>query len=158
MVTSSVSPDLCDIIVVYVFFLAISIVSNVSVIGGIDYYSSASTDNIDHVAIIVPVFSFTRLPNVDPILGVEMLSTGEVASFGYNVKEKAYRGHMDYLKAKVDAGDLWVGTASEIFTYHFLLMSNKTVLSKNVFLSKSVFYQKSWPASSCVLNLFISAV
>ena len=56
-----------------------------------------NTDNIDHVGIKVPVFSFSRLPNIDPILGVEMLSTGEVASFGYNVKET-------YIKALMSSG------------------------------------------------------
>ena len=34
-----------------------------------------------------------------------------------HVKVDAYRGHMDYLKQKVEEGKLWVGTVSEIFTY-----------------------------------------
>ena len=54
-------------------------------------------DELEYVGIKVPVFSFSRLPNVDPILGVEMLSTGEVAAFGYNVKET-------YLKALSASG------------------------------------------------------
>lgn len=37
---------------------------------------------IDYVAIKAPMFSFTRLVGADPILGVEMASTGEVATFG----------------------------------------------------------------------------
>lgn len=36
-----------------------------------------------------PQFSFTRLPEADPLLGVEMSSTGEVACFG-NTLEEAY--------------------------------------------------------------------
>lgn len=36
----------------------------------------------DYVATKVAQFSFTRLPGADPYLGVEMASTGEVASFG----------------------------------------------------------------------------
>ena len=36
----------------------------------------------DYVATKVPQFSFTRLAGADPFLGVEMASTGEVASFG----------------------------------------------------------------------------
>ncbi|EJT49334.1 Carbamoyl-phosphate synthase arginine-specific larg e chain [Trichosporon asahii var. asahii CBS 2479] len=39
----------------------------------------------DYVAIKVPQFSWTRLPGADPFLGVEMASTGEVASFGKDV-------------------------------------------------------------------------
>lgn len=41
----------------------------------------------DYVAIKVPQFSWTRLAGADPYLGVEMASTGEVASFGKNVEE-----------------------------------------------------------------------
>ncbi|KAH7102792.1 carbamoyl-phosphate synthase [Auriculariales sp. MPI-PUGE-AT-0066] len=41
----------------------------------------------DYVAIKVPQFSWTRLGGADPFLGVEMASTGEVASFGRNVEE-----------------------------------------------------------------------
>ncbi|KDN52624.1 putative arginine-specific carbamoyl-phosphate synthetase, ammonia chain [Tilletiaria anomala UBC 951] len=41
----------------------------------------------DYVAIKVPVFSWTRLAGADPFLGVEMASTGEVASFGKDLAE-----------------------------------------------------------------------
>lgn len=81
--------------------------------------SKINTDNIDHVAIKVPVFSFSRLPNVDPILGVEMLSTGEVASFGYNVKET-------YIKALMASGfklpkkGILISIGSDKCKYEFL--------------------------------------
>lgn len=39
------------------------------------------------VGIKSPMFSFTRLRGADPILGVEMASTGEVACFGENKHE-----------------------------------------------------------------------
>jgi carbamoyl-phosphate synthase large subunit len=39
---------------------------------------------IPHVSIKVPQFSFMRLTGADPILGVEMLSTGEAACIGEN--------------------------------------------------------------------------
>lgn len=39
---------------------------------------------IYHVGLKVPQFSFMRLSGADPILGVEMLSTGEVACLGEN--------------------------------------------------------------------------
>lgn len=38
--------------------------------------------DIEYVGIKAPMFSFTRLVGADPILGVEMASTGEVATFG----------------------------------------------------------------------------
>ncbi|WFD05305.1 carbamoyl-phosphate synthase (glutamine-hydrolyzing) [Malassezia vespertilionis] len=41
----------------------------------------------DHVAVKVPQFSWTRLGGADPFLGVEMASTGEVASFGRDLHE-----------------------------------------------------------------------
>jgi carbamoyl-phosphate synthase large subunit len=39
---------------------------------------------IQHVGVKVPQFSFMRLTGADPILGVEMLSTGEAACIGEN--------------------------------------------------------------------------
>ena len=41
------------------------------------------------IGVKVPMFSFTRLKGADPILGVEMASTGEVACFG-RTKHEAY--------------------------------------------------------------------
>ncbi|EJT96748.1 carbamoyl-phosphate synthase [Dacryopinax primogenitus] len=43
--------------------------------------------NRDYQAIKVSQFSWTRLPGADPFLGVEMASTGEIASFGRNMQE-----------------------------------------------------------------------
>jgi carbamoyl-phosphate synthase large subunit len=42
---------------------------------------------LDYVAVKAPQFSFRRLSRVDPVLGVEMLSTGEAACFGDDVEE-----------------------------------------------------------------------
>jgi carbamoyl-phosphate synthase large subunit len=39
---------------------------------------------IQHVGVKVPQFSFMRLSGADPVLGVEMLSTGEAACLGEN--------------------------------------------------------------------------
>ena len=47
-----------------------------------------------YVGVKAPMFSFTRLGGADPILGVEMASTGEVACFGADV-------HEAFLKAMV---------------------------------------------------------
>ncbi|KAL7747191.1 Carbamoyl-phosphate synthase [Sorochytrium milnesiophthora] len=51
----------------------------------------------NYVAVKVPQFSFSRLSGADPILGVEMASTGEVACFGSNKYEA-------YLKALLSTG------------------------------------------------------
>jgi carbamoyl-phosphate synthase large subunit len=41
----------------------------------------------DYISVKAPMFSFMRLDKADPILGVEMNSTGECASFGDNFPE-----------------------------------------------------------------------
>ena len=43
--------------------------------------------DLDYVGVKAPMFSFTRLQGADPVLGVEMASTGEVACFGKDVHE-----------------------------------------------------------------------
>ena len=43
-----------------------------------------------------------------------------VGSSGWgSVKVESYRQHLNYLKQKVESGDLWVGTISEILTYQY---------------------------------------
>ncbi|OMJ25879.1 Protein pyrABCN [Smittium culicis] len=51
----------------------------------------------NYVAVKVPQFSFSRLLGADPILGVEMASTGEVAAFGTDK-------YSAYIKALVATG------------------------------------------------------
>ncbi|WVQ68190.1 carbamoyl-phosphate synthase, large subunit [Kwoniella botswanensis] len=51
----------------------------------------------NYVGVKVPQFSFSRLSGADPVLGVEMASTGEVACFG---KDK----YDAYLKALISTG------------------------------------------------------
>uniref|UniRef100_A0A7S2K3S7 Carbamoyl-phosphate synthase (glutamine-hydrolyzing) n=1 Tax=Leptocylindrus danicus TaxID=163516 RepID=A0A7S2K3S7_9STRA len=51
----------------------------------------------NYVGVKAPMFSFTRLRGADPVLGVEMASTGEVACFGAT-KEEAF------LKALLSTG------------------------------------------------------
>ncbi len=43
--------------------------------------------DLDYVAVKAPMFSFDRLIEADPILGVEMASTGEVGCFGEDLHE-----------------------------------------------------------------------
>jgi carbamoylphosphate synthase large subunit len=52
--------------------------------------------DLDYVAIKAPMFSFTRLVGADPVLGVEMASTGEVASYIWHLPPhsgQAYSHH-----------------------------------------------------------------
>uniref|UniRef100_A0A8D0E6U4 Carbamoyl phosphate synthase arginine-specific large chain n=1 Tax=Salvator merianae TaxID=96440 RepID=A0A8D0E6U4_SALMN len=51
----------------------------------------------DYVGIKVPMFSWPRLRDADPVLRCEMASTGEVACFGESI-------HSAFLKAMVSAG------------------------------------------------------
>ncbi|KAI4165542.1 MAG: hypothetical protein LQ342_000955 [Letrouitia transgressa] len=51
----------------------------------------------DFVGVKVPQFSFSRLSGADPVLGVEMASTGEVACFGKDKYEA-------YIKALISTG------------------------------------------------------
>jgi carbamoyl-phosphate synthase large subunit len=48
--------------------------------------------NLDHVGVKVPMFSFSRLVGADPMLGVEMMSTGEVGCFGDDLHEALLHG------------------------------------------------------------------
>lgn len=45
------------------------------------------TNNINYVGVKTPQFSFSRIKGADPVLRVEMSSTGEVAAFGRDIHE-----------------------------------------------------------------------
>jgi carbamoyl-phosphate synthase large subunit len=53
----------------------------------------------DYTLVKIPQFSFSRLNGVDPILRVEMASTGEAACFGDDIEEA-------YLKAQLSVGEV----------------------------------------------------
>jgi carbamoyl-phosphate synthase large subunit len=55
------------------------------------------TLDLDRVAVKAPQFSFSRLKGADPVLGVEMASTGEVACFGEDLYEA-------FLKSMISVG------------------------------------------------------
>jgi carbamoyl-phosphate synthase large subunit len=58
---------------------------------GLDHAQDYQTLEYDYVAVKSPQFSYNRLKGADPVAGVEMASTGEVACFGDNVNEAFYR-------------------------------------------------------------------
>lgn len=49
------------------------------------------TLSLDHVAVKSPQFSYNRMKGADPVAGVEMASTGEVACFGSEIETAFYR-------------------------------------------------------------------
>ncbi len=58
---------------------------------------NSSPLELDHVGVKAPQFSFTRLRGADPISGVEMASTGEVACIGTTLEDA-------FLKALISTG------------------------------------------------------
>ncbi len=49
------------------------------------------TLSLDYVAVKTPQFSYNRMKGADPVAGVEMASTGEVACFGSEIETAFYR-------------------------------------------------------------------
>jgi carbamoyl-phosphate synthase large subunit len=49
------------------------------------------TLSLDHVGVKTPQFSYNRMKGADPVAGVEMASTGEVACFGSEIETAFYR-------------------------------------------------------------------
>jgi carbamoyl-phosphate synthase large subunit len=75
--------------------------------------------DIDYVGVKAPQFSFNRLEGADPILGVEMTSTGEVACIGDDFDEA-------YLKSLISVG--------YSFPFNNVLLSTGPIESKAEFL------------------------
>ena len=62
-------------------------VATAIVIGKTPTLARFPEDDLPHVGVKAPMFSFTRLAGADPVLGVEMASTGEVGCIGRNFDE-----------------------------------------------------------------------
>ncbi|MFA6023955.1 MAG: carbamoyl-phosphate synthase (glutamine-hydrolyzing) large subunit [Candidatus Gracilibacteria bacterium] len=58
---------------------------------GIAKKKDYKTLDLDFVGVKAPQFSFSRLKGADPVLGVEMASTGEVACFGDDLHEAFFK-------------------------------------------------------------------
>ncbi len=52
----------------------------------------SSVFDVDHIGVKASQFSFARLHNADPILGVDMSSTGEVGCIGDDYSEAVLKG------------------------------------------------------------------
>jgi carbamoyl-phosphate synthase large subunit len=57
---------------------------------GLENTEVYQTLELDYVAVKSPQFSYNRLKGADPVAGVEMASTGEVACFGKDLNEAFY--------------------------------------------------------------------
>ena len=89
------------------------------IIMGIDVPAiDKSCFELDYVGVKAPQFSFTRISGADPVLGVEMASTGEVACIGDSFEEA-------FLKALLSVG--------------FDLPNKNILLSTGPFESKALF-------------------
>src|SRR3990167_8221003 len=85
------------------------------------------TLELDHVGIKSPQFSYNRLKGSDPVAGVEMASTGEVACLGRNVNEAFYRSWMA-TDEKIKGKNLFLSLPNKD-KYKFLEVAKKLVKS-----------------------------
>ncbi|MFW6124405.1 MAG: carbamoyl-phosphate synthase (glutamine-hydrolyzing) large subunit [Acidobacteriota bacterium] len=88
---------------------------------------------LDYVGVKAPQFSFTRLQGADPVLSVEMTSTGEVACIGDNFEEA-------FLKALLSVG------------YDF--PKKNILLSTGPFESKALFLPEAKRLKDLGFNLY----
>ncbi|KAG0222741.1 hypothetical protein BGW41_005866, partial [Actinomortierella wolfii] len=99
-------------------------------------YPESRIPKTGYVGIKVPQFSFSRLSGADPILGVEMASTGEVACFGKDKYEA-------YIRALVSTG--------------FTLPKKNILLSIGSFKEKQEMLPAVKRLSALGYNLFATA-
>src|SRR5438093_10991158 len=89
--------------------------------------------DLDYVGVKAPQFSFTRLEGADPVLGVEMASTGEVACLGDDFEEA-------FLKALLSVG--------------FRLPVRDALLSTGPIEDKAAFLESARILRAMGVNLF----
>ncbi len=64
--------------------------------------------NVPYIVLKYPVFSTHKLPNVDPLVGPEMKSTGEGITIAENVAEAATKAFHSYLLKKDGAHEIYI--------------------------------------------------
>ena len=97
---------------------------------------NGSLFELDYVGVKAPHFSFTRLGGADPVLGVEMASTGEVACLGEDFEDA-------FLKAMLSVG--------------FRLPIKKALLSTGPVEDKAAFLTSTRDLSEAGVQLFGTA-
>ncbi|MFH0820514.1 MAG: carbamoyl-phosphate synthase (glutamine-hydrolyzing) large subunit [Candidatus Peregrinibacteria bacterium] len=68
--------------------------ATLAMLGQADHSKRYNTLDFDYVGVKFPQFSFPRLKGADPVLGVEMASTGEVACFGDDLEEAFLKSYL----------------------------------------------------------------
>jgi len=68
--------------------------ATLAMLGQADHSKKYNTLDLDYVGVKFPQFSFPRLKGADPVSGVEMASTGEVACFGDDLEEAFLKGYL----------------------------------------------------------------
>lgn len=99
-------------------------------------YPASKIPKSNYVCVKVPQFSFSRLSGADPVLGVEMASTGEVACFGEDV-------YSAYLKGLISTG--------------FVPPKKNILLSIGSFKEKQEFLPSVWKLHRLGFTLFATA-
>lgn len=70
------------------------------------------TFDLDHVGVKAPQFSYNRLKGADPVAGVEMASTGEVACIGETAEEAFYKA-WHATEQSVDGKNIYLSVAED---------------------------------------------
>merc|ERR1711920_691017 len=109
--------------------------------------------DMEYVACKAPVFSFGRLKNSDPRLGVEMQSTGEVACFGVN-KYEAFLKAMIATGFKLPAKNVLVSIGPQQQKLEFMQIADLFVaMGFQLYATKSTHEAlKTHGIESCVLT------
>jgi carbamoyl-phosphate synthase large subunit len=97
---------------------------------GKDISGKYNTVDLDHVGVKAPQFSFTRLKGADPVLSVEMASTGEVGCLGMDLKE-AFLKSLLSVGHKVPEKGILLSTGP-IKNKAYLLSSIKKLSERNI--------------------------
>ncbi|KAG5639482.1 hypothetical protein H0H81_001604 [Sphagnurus paluster] len=93
----------------------------------------------DYTSIKVAQFSWTRLGGADPFLGVEMASTGEVASFGKNIHEAYWASLLSTTGFKVPKANSGVLIGGDITKPEMAIIAKSlTTLGFKLYCSSTV--------------------
>lgn len=93
-------------------------------IGKTPHLARFSEDDLPHVGVKAALFSFTRLADVDPVLGVEMASTGEVGCIAEDF-ESAYLLAMESSKVFLPKKGILVSAGPEFEKLKFVPWAKK---------------------------------
>ena len=100
---------------------------------GIDIHGKYNTLDLDYVGVKAPQFSFSRLHGADPVLSVEMASTGEVACLGNDINEA-------FLKSLLSVG--------------FIIPNSNVLLSTGPIKSKAYLLESVRKLAEMNFNLY----